>query len=71
MTSYQKLKARIKYLEEKEVKLLTDQKFYLTECLAYGVRQDMMKRIWFGDSKKPNGKLKGLFFLKPEKGKKK
>lgn len=62
MNSYQKLKARIKQLEERNQRLLTDQKFYITEVMAHGIKTEMYKALWFGDSKNPTGKLKGSIF---------
>lgn len=64
MTSYQKLKARIKLLEDRNQRLLTDHKFYVTEVMAHGIKTKMYQRLWFGDSKNPTGKLKGSIFSK-------
>lgn len=57
MTSYQKLKARLKENIQYTNRLLDDKKFYLTEVITYGVRKEMNKRLMFGDSKKPAGKI--------------
>lgn len=59
MTSYQKLKARIKALEDHSNKLLTDPEYYITESMRLKIANEVYARILFGDSK-PSGTVKGM-----------
>ena len=58
MTSYQKLKNRIAELEADRLKLLTDEKYYLTCFMANEIRKDIERAYWFGG--KSVGEINGF-----------
>lgn len=65
MTSYQRLKLKNKELYEEINKILTDKDYYFECSIRYGIKNDIERAWWFGNSTKI-GKISGLntFLLK-------
>lgn len=57
MTSYQRQKLKIKELESEIQKMLSDPEYLTIRLIEHGIKKDVAKRIWFGNSN-PTGKIK-------------